>query len=97
MVWTAPTEPLLVWESRGRFRPIAGGRVHDEIARIGLDIAKRWFQLHAVDGDDREVLNRKLPRDTVLAFLAGLPPCNVALERYPNGLNRLGIPKSINF
>jgi len=51
-----------------------------EIARIGLDIAKRWFQLHAVDGNDREVLNRKVPRDKVLAFLAELPPCDVALE-----------------
>ena len=51
-----------------------------EIAKIGLDIAKRWFQLHAVDGNDREVLNRKMPRDKVLAFLAELPPCDVALE-----------------
>ncbi len=51
-----------------------------QITRIGLDIAKRWFQIHAVDGDDREVLNRKLPRDKVLGFLAALPPCEVALE-----------------
>jgi transposase len=50
------------------------------IVRIGLDIAKRWFQVHAVDGDDREVLNRKLPRDKVLGFLAALPPCDIALE-----------------
>ncbi|MDB5594038.1 MAG: putative family transposase [Hyphomicrobiales bacterium] len=51
-----------------------------KIARIGLDIAKKWFQVHAVDGDEREVLNRKLPRDKVLGFLAVLPPCEVALE-----------------
>jgi transposase len=51
-----------------------------QVVRIGVDIAKRWFQIHAVDGDDREVLNRKLPRDKVLGFLAALPPCDVALE-----------------
>jgi transposase len=51
-----------------------------EIVRIGVDIAKRWFQIHAVDGDDCEVLNRKLPRDKVLGFLAAIPPCDVALE-----------------
>jgi transposase len=51
-----------------------------QITRIGLDIAKRWFQIHAVDGDDCEVLNRKLPREKVLGFLAALPPCDVALE-----------------
>jgi transposase len=52
----------------------------NQIARIGLDIAKRWFQIHAVDAAGREVLNRKLPRDKVLGFLAALPACDVALE-----------------
>ena len=35
---------------------------------------------HAVDGDGREVLNRKLPREKVLGFLAAIPSCDVALE-----------------
>jgi transposase len=52
----------------------------NEIARIGLDIAKRWFQIHAVDETGREVLNRKLPRDKILGFLSALPACDVALE-----------------
>lgn len=34
-----------------------------QILRIGLDIAKRWFQVHAVDEVGKEVFNRKLPRD----------------------------------
>jgi transposase len=50
------------------------------IVRIGLDIAKRWFQARAVDEADKEVFNRKLPRDKVLGFLGALPPCEVALE-----------------
>jgi len=52
----------------------------NQIARIGLDIAKRWFQIHAVDEGGREVLNRKLPRDKILGFLSALPACDVALE-----------------
>ena len=51
-----------------------------QITRIGLDIAKRWFQVHAVDCDGHEILNRKLPRDKVLGFLGALPACEVALE-----------------
>src|ERR1700733_16045206 len=59
-----------------------GWRPHrmNQIARIGLDIAKRWFQIHAVDETGREVLNRKLPRENILGFLAALPACDVALE-----------------
>ena len=52
----------------------------NEIARIGPDIAKRWFQIHAVDESGREVLNRKLSRDKILGFLSALPACDVALE-----------------
>jgi hypothetical protein len=40
-----------------------------QIVRIGLDIAKRWFQVRAVDEAEKEVFNRKLPRDKVLGFL----------------------------
>jgi transposase len=52
----------------------------NQIATLGLDIAKRWFQIHAVDVSGREVLNRKLPRDKILGFLAAFPACDVALE-----------------
>jgi len=51
-----------------------------QIVRIGLDIAKRWFQARGVDEAEREVFNRKLPRDKVLGFLGSLRPCEVALE-----------------
>ena len=51
-----------------------------QIVRIGLDIAKRWFQVRAVDEREKEIFNRRLPRDKVLGFLGTLPPCEVALE-----------------
>jgi len=51
-----------------------------EISRIGLDIAKRWFQVHGVAGDGKIIVSRKLARDAVLAYFAGIGPCDVALE-----------------
>ncbi len=51
-----------------------------QIVRVGLEIAKRWFQVRGVDEAEKEVFNRKLSRDKVLGFLGALPPCEVALE-----------------
>lgn len=51
-----------------------------EIATIGLDLAKRVFQVHAADAAGREVLRRKLRRSEVEPFFAALPPCLVAME-----------------
>ena len=39
-----------------------------EITTVGLDIAKRVFQLHGVDAAGKAVLRRKLQRSEVLAF-----------------------------
>ncbi len=68
-----PSDPLQGCGGKGRFST-EGRRPHqmNQIARIGLDIAKRWFQIHAVD--------RQLPRDKILGFLSALPACDVALE-----------------
>ena len=51
-----------------------------EITTIGLDIAKRVFQLHGVDAAGKAVLRRKLQRSEVLAFFKVLPPCLVGIE-----------------
>ena len=51
-----------------------------EITTVGLDIAKRVFQLHGVDAAGKAVLRRKLQRSEVLAFFKALPPCLVALR-----------------
>ena len=39
-----------------------------KITTVGLDIAKRVFQLHGVDAAGKAVLRRKLQRSEVLAF-----------------------------
>ena len=51
-----------------------------EIALVGLDAAKTWFQGHAADGEGKPVLRCKLRRDQVVAFFAGLPPVTVGIE-----------------
>src|SRR5499425_228148 len=51
-----------------------------EITTVGLDIAKRVFQLHGIDAAGKAVLRRKLQRSEVLAFFKALPPCLVGIE-----------------
>jgi len=51
-----------------------------EITIVGLDIAKRVFQLHGVDAAGKTVLRRKIQRSEVLAFFKALSPCLVGIE-----------------
>ena len=51
-----------------------------QITTIGLDLAKRVFQVHGVDGAGAVVVRRRLTRRTLRAFFAELPPCRVGLE-----------------
>jgi transposase len=51
-----------------------------EISIVGLDMAKRVFQVHAAGSDGAAVLRRKLSRGQVLGFFTQLPKCTVAME-----------------
>lgn len=51
-----------------------------KISLVGIDLAKRVFQLHAAAGDGAVVVRRKLSRGQLLPFLAKLSPCTVAME-----------------
>lgn len=51
-----------------------------KITVIGLDIAKHVFHVHGSDCEGQPVLRRKLRRNQVQAFFAGLSPCLVAME-----------------
>lgn len=48
--------------------------------RIGLDLAKEVFQVHAVDETGRVVTRRQLRRRQVLTYFANLEPCLVGME-----------------
>jgi transposase len=51
-----------------------------EVCRIGLDIAKNYFQAHGVDKHGKQVFSKKLKRSDVLPFFANLPSSLVGLE-----------------
>ena len=50
------------------------------VSTVGLDLAKYIFQLHGADSAGAVVFRKKLRRGQLLAFLATLPPCTVAME-----------------
>ena len=47
---------------------------------IGIDLAKRSFQLHGARPDGSVAFRKKLSRDKVLGFMASQPRCVVAME-----------------
>jgi len=51
-----------------------------EVAIIGIDLAKRVFQLHGARDDGTVVFRKKLSRGQVLVFFAQQPNCVVAME-----------------
>jgi transposase len=51
-----------------------------KVIRVGMDTSKSVFQLHGVNERERPVLRKKLRRQQVLAFFAGLEPTEIGLE-----------------
>jgi transposase len=66
------------------------------IIRIGVDLAKRVFQIYGVDEREQSVVSKRLRRSVMLEFFAQLPPCLVAMEacgsshHWARQLRRLG-------
>ena len=52
----------------------------NQVSTVGLDLAKSIVQLHGADSAGAVVFRKKLRRGQLLAFLATLPPCTVAME-----------------
>jgi transposase len=52
----------------------------ESVSIIGIDLAKRVFQLHGAAADGSVVFRKKLSRSQVPAFLARIPPCTIAME-----------------
>src|ERR1700751_4814604 len=50
------------------------------VTRLGLDLAKKVFQVHAVDANGEMVVARKLARSRLVGFVSELPRCVVAME-----------------
>ena len=52
----------------------------NEVSIIGLDLAKRVFQLHGAHADGSVAFRRKLSRHQLRTFLSNQPRCVVAME-----------------
>ncbi len=48
--------------------------------RIGIDIAKNFFQVHALPDEGAAPVRRKLSRAKFLDFFRDLPPCRIGVE-----------------
>jgi len=51
-----------------------------EASIIGIDLAKRTFQVHGAGADAGVTFGGKLSREKMLAFLDAQPRCVVAME-----------------
>ncbi len=51
-----------------------------EFIRIGVDLGKRYFQVHALENADGRAVTRKLRRAEFLAFFAHAKPCLIGME-----------------
>ncbi|MCP3477737.1 IS110 family transposase (plasmid) [Bradyrhizobium sp. CCGUVB1N3] len=52
----------------------------ENVTIIGIDLAKRTFQLHGAGADGSVIFRKKLSRERVLGFLDSQPKCLVAME-----------------
>jgi transposase len=50
------------------------------ISVLGIDLAKNTYQLHGVDGVGKAVLKKRISRNELAAYIAGLPPCRIVME-----------------
>ena len=50
------------------------------ITTVGIDLAKKVFQVHGVDERGKAGLKKQLKRAQVLPFFANLPPCLIGME-----------------
>jgi transposase len=67
-----------------------------EIIRVGLDLAKKAFEVHAVNAQEQIVVRRSLRRSQLLTWFAEHPRCLIGIEAYgtakhwARGLTTLG-------
>ena len=52
----------------------------DNVSIVGIDLAKRSFQMHGAAADSSGVFRKKLSRPQLTAYLSELPRCVVAME-----------------
>jgi transposase len=73
---------MFVVENPSEGKPSMGKSIQklSSVTRVGLDLAKKIFQVHAVDANGEMVVARKLARGRLVGFFSELPRCVVAME-----------------
>ena len=73
---------MVVVKTPSEGKPSMGKSIRNlsTVTRVGLDLAKNAFQVHAVDATGAIVVARKLMRGRLVPFFAELAPCVVAME-----------------
>lgn len=51
-----------------------------EISILGIDLAKRNYQIYGVNDKQEEIVNKRLSRNRLIEFVVNLKPCLVAME-----------------
>src|SRR3984957_10893686 len=51
-----------------------------KITTVGIDLAKKLFQIHGIDERGKAVLRKQLRRAQVAVFFANMPPCVIGME-----------------
>ena len=51
-----------------------------EFIRIGVDLAKSYFQIHALESEDGHAATRKLSRQAMRKCFSEIEPCVVGIE-----------------
>jgi transposase len=51
-----------------------------QITTLGIDLAKSVFQIHGIGADGKILLRKKLRRQALLSFPAGVRPCLIGME-----------------
>jgi transposase len=70
--------------------------IRGAIARVGVDLAKRVIQVHAVDANGRVLITKMLARDKFVAWCAQLPAgCLVAMESCSSSHHWARRPRSL--
>src|SRR5579863_9590703 len=73
---------MVVVETPSEGKPSMGKSISElsSVTRIGVDLAKNVFQVHAVDAKGDVVVARAIKRGALLKLFERLPRCLVAME-----------------
>jgi transposase len=77
---------LVVVETPSEGKPSMGKPIQrlSSVTRVGLDLVKKVFQVHAVDANGEIVVARKLALGRLVGFFSELPRCVMAMEACPS-------------